>query len=198
MIRIAILYSRRSEEEKDLGKMIKHLFGVLSEIENTYVTGATLEPSVIPDYSSYDHLIFCGYDHVSFAHIHLAMETTDPKKVRITLYDEPGASSEREFGTLLYAGIDRRRIDPGAATRLVYSWSHRNLVAITKQDVLEYENGSGISETTGNTKQNAVTPGPSSGTDRTRQVESKGATPARKRTRSARSVAKGKGNPEEK
>lgn len=183
MLRIALLHTRRSAEEKDLGKMIMHLLGVLSDIENTHVVGVVLESGIVHDYSSYNHLVFCGYDHVTFAHLHLAMATTDPDKTRITLYDEPGASVERELGTLLYAGIDRRRIDASSATRLIYSWSHRDLVATTKQDVLKYENGPGTAGTTSNPEPAQSEPGPDSGADRARQVENKRAASTRKRTR---------------
>lgn len=189
MLRIALLYTERSRSERDLGKMIKHLFGVLSEIENTHVVGIVLEPGIVHDYSSYHHLVFCGYDHVTFAHIHLAMATTDPDKVRITLYDEPGASTERELGTLLYAGIDRRRIDASAATRLIYSWSHRDLVATAKQDVLRYGHGPESAGTTGSAEPAPAPSRPDPRADRARQVENKGAAPARKRTRPAGGVA---------
>ena len=185
MLRIALLYTERSQSERDLGKMIKHLFGVLSEIENTYVVGIILEPGTIHDYSSYHHLVFCGYDHVTFAHLHLAMATTDPDKVRITLYDEPGASTERELGTLLYAAIDRRRIDASDATRLVYSWSHRDLVATTKQDMLKYGHGPESAGTTGSTEPASPPPGSNPRVDRARQVENKGTASPRKRTRPA-------------
>ena len=165
--------------------MIKHLFGVLSEIENTHVVGIVLEPGIIHDYSSYHHLVFCGYDHVTLAHLHLAMATTDPDKTRIILYDEPGASPEREFGALLYAGIDQRRFPLNCATRIMYSWSHRDLVHITRQDVLKYGNGSEPTRTDSDPKPAQSESGSSSRTNRARQVENKRTAPSRKRTRPA-------------
>lgn len=138
---IALLYTDRSEGEKDLGKMIGHLAGVLAEVEGAEVVAEKLAADRIVDYNRYDHLVFCGYDFVTLGHIHLAMAATDPERVRITLYDEPGAAIDRELSAIVFRAIDLRRAPGSSATRLVTSWSHRDIVSTARQDVLRLAHG---------------------------------------------------------
>ena len=179
--RIALLYTERSEAEKDLGRMIRHLEGVLAEIDGVEVVTEKLVADRAVDYSRYGHLVFCGYDHTTLGHIHLAMAVTDPAKVRITLYDEPGAAIDRELSAIVFRAIDLRRAPGSSATRLVSSWSHRDVVATAKQDVLKSTHGAPQRPT-------EPTPGPSSTparsgkpsrTPRARKMDAAGETSAR-------------------
>ena len=138
---IALLYTERSEAEKDLGKMIRHLETVLGEIEDLEVVTERLNTDTLPNYTLYGHLVFCGYDHITLGHIHLAMAVTDPAKTRITLYDEPGAAIDRELSAIMFRAIDLRRAPGSSATRLISSWSHRDIVVTARQDVLKSKDG---------------------------------------------------------
>ncbi len=177
---IALLYTIRSEAEKDLGRMIHHLDGVLAEIEGVEVVTEELAADRAVDYGRYDHLVFCGYDHITLGHIHLAMAATET--ARITLYDEPGAAIDRELSAIMFRAIDLRRAPGSSATRLVSSWSHRDVVATARQDVLKSTNGAPQ-------RHPEPTPGPSptparsgkpSRTPRARKVDVEGEAQARK------------------
>lgn len=181
MLKVALLYTGRSGSERDLCKMVTCLKGLLKETDGIELTSVELDPVTVPDYTGYGHLVFCGYDHVTFAHLHLALELTDPATVRITLYDEPGASIERELNTLLFRGVDvNSRIPAGSVTRLTHSWSHRDIVAVCRQDVLKYTNEDTRSAGKDSSPQ-PVKPvsRTRSGSTRARQVAGKGAAPAR-------------------
>ena len=176
--RIALLYTERSEAEKDLGRMIRHLEGVLAEVDGVEVVTERLSADTVPDYGRYDHLVFCGYDHVTLGHIHLAMAATT--ETRITLYDEPGAAIDRELSAIVFRAIDLRRAPGSSSTRLVSSWSHRDIVATARQDVLKSSNGAA--------RHPEPTPSPSSAparagkpgrTPRARKVDVAGAAPTR-------------------
>lgn len=183
MLKVALLYTGKSESERDLGKMIMCLEGVLKETDGIEITSVELDPVTVPDYTVYGHLVFCGYDHITLAHLHLALETTSPTTTRITLYDEPGASIERELNTLLFRGVDvNSRIPAGSVTRLTHSWSHRDILAVCKQDVLKYTNEDTRSAGKDSSPQ-PVKPvsRTRSGSTRARQVAGKGAAPARER-----------------
>ena len=119
--------------------MIRHLEGVLADVEGLEVVTERLSADTVPDYGRYDHLVFCGYDHITLGHIHLAMAATT--ETRITLYDEPGAAIDRELSAIVFRAIDLRRAPGASATRLVSSWSHRDIVATARQDVLKSDNG---------------------------------------------------------
>jgi len=145
MLKIALLYTERSRSERDLGKMIDHLSGLLAELENTQADSIILTPGSLPSLAGYHHLVFCGLDHLTLAALHLALESTDSESTRITLYDEPGASAERELNALLFRGVDHGRMPAQSVTRLTHSWSHRDIVATCKQDVLRCSDGPGPS-----------------------------------------------------
>jgi len=181
MLKVALLYTGRSRFERDLGKMVTCLEGLLKETDGVEVTSVQLDPVTVPDYSTYHHLVFCGYDHITLAHLHLALGVTDPTVTRITLYDEPGASIERELNTLLFRGVDvNARIPAGSVTRLTHSWSHRDIVAVCKQDVLKYTNEDTRSAGKDSGPQPVKPPTRTrSGSTRARQVAGKGAAPAR-------------------
>ena len=177
---IALLYTERSEAEKDLGRMIRHLEGVLAEVEGVEVVTERLTADCVPDYNLYGHVVFCGYDHITLGHIHLAMAATDPAKVRITLYDEPGAAIDRELSAIVFRAIDLRRAPGSSATRLVSSWSHRDVVATAKQDALKSRDGSArYPEPTPGPSSTPARSGKSNRTTRARKVDAAGASSAR-------------------
>jgi hypothetical protein len=176
---LAILYTERSESEKDLGVMIGHLRSVLAEIEGVEVAIEILTSERPIPYSDYQHLVFCGYDHTTLGHIHLAMAATET--ARITLYDEPGAAIDRELGAIVYRAIDLRRVPGSSATRLVSSWSHRDIIATARQDVLKLSHGTDGSNQPAAGPVDAPSRSGNSGRgSRTRKVETKGNTSARK------------------
>ena len=145
MLKIALLYTERSRSERDLGKMIGHLSGLLAKLENTQTDHIVLSAGSLPSLAGYHHLVFCGLDHLTLASLHLALESTDAESTRITLYDEPGASTERELNALLFRGVDHGRMPASSVTRLTHSWSHRDIIATCKQDVLRCSDGPGPS-----------------------------------------------------
>ena len=179
MLPVAILYTARSESERDLGRMINHLNRVLTDIDKTSVDLVELDANTLVDFTPYRIIVVCGYDHITLAHLHLALNSTDPSDTRIILYDEPGASIERELNTLLVAGSDRGRVSASSTTRLVHSWSYRDIVATTQQDVLKYGNGpepAGQPASPGPAKPRS---GRGSRGSRARKVDGEGKAPAR-------------------
>lgn len=185
--RLALLYTERSESERDLGVMIGHLRSVLAEIEGVEVATEVLTPDRPIPYSDYDHLVFCGYDHATLGHIHLAMAATET--TRITLYDEPGAAIDRELGAIIYRAIDLRRAPGSSATRLVSSWSHRDIVATARQDVLKLGNGTdGSDKPAAGAVDSPSRSGNSGRGTRARKVENKGGAPAREGNEAAGGV----------
>lgn len=179
MLKIALLYTERSKSEKDLGKMINHLSGLLGEIENIQTEHIVLGSGSVPELTGHHHLVYCGLDHLTLASLHLALESTDPQDVRITLYDEPGASVERELNALLFRGVDQGRMPASSVTRLTHSWSHRDIVATCKQDMLKCSDGPGPAGQP--TSSGSVKP-PSrggKGSSRARKMENTGAAQAR-------------------
>ena len=177
--RLALLYTERSESERDLGVMIGHLRSVLSGVEGVEVATEVLTPDRPIPYNNYHHLVFCGYDHTTLGHTHLAMAATET--ARITLYDEPGAAIDRERGAIIYRAIDLRRAPGSSATRLVSSWSHRDIVATARQDVLKFGNGTdGPNQPAASAVDSPSRPGNPGRGSRARKVENKGGAPARK------------------
>lgn len=176
--RLALLYTIRSESERDLGVMIGHLKSVLAEVEGVEVSIEILNPQRPVPYNDYQHLVFCGYDHTTLGHINLAMAATET--ARITLYDEPGAAIDRELGAVIYRAIDLRRAPGSSATRLVSSWSHRDIVATARQDVLKFGNGTdGPDKPAAGAVDSPSRSGNSGRGTRARKVENKGGAPAR-------------------
>jgi len=185
MLRIAILSTPQSDSQKDLGKMITHLVGILEEIEKVEVDKISLSADKILPYTDYHHLVFCGTDHITYAHLHMAMSQTDPSETRIILYDEPGASTQRELNALFFRGSDQGRIPSSSLTRLLHSWSHRDLVAIAEQDVLKYGDGpESIKPATSSGSAKSTNRG-SQRSSGARKVGVKGDTQARKRDASS-------------
>lgn len=190
---LAILYTERSESERDLGVMIGHLRSVLSEVEGVEVTTEVLTPDRPVPYSDYDHMVFCGYDHTTLGHIHLAMAATET--ARITLYDEPGAAIDRELGAIVFRAIDLRRAPGSSALRLVSSWSHRDIVATARQDVLKLGNGTdGPNQPAASVVDAPSRPGNPGRGSRARKVETKGDTSARKGDAATGGVGDSDGN----
>jgi len=179
MLPIAIVYTPRSESEKDLSRMINHLTRILTDIDNVKVDCVELNTNKIVDFSCYRTVVVCGYDHVTLAHLHFALESTDPTTTRIILYDEPGASIERELNTLLVAGSDRGRVPASSTTRLTHSWSHRDIVATIRQDLLQYSDGPEPARQPASPEPAKPRPGRSSRGPRARKVDGKGEAPAR-------------------
>ena len=190
---LALLYTLRSESEKDLGVMIGHLRSMLAEIDGVDVSIEVLNPGRPVPYSNYQHLVFCGYDHTTLGHIHLAMAATET--ARITLYDEPGAAIDRELGAIVYRAIDLRRAPGSSATRLVSSWSHRDIIATARQDVLKLSHGTdGSTQPTADVVDAPSRPGNPGRGSRARKVETKGDTSARKGDAATGGVGDSDGN----
>lgn len=181
MLPVAILYTSRSESEKDLGRMINHLNRVLTDIGNIRVDLVELNANTLVDFTAYRTIIVCGYDHITLAHLHLALNNTDPANTRIVLYDEPGASIERELNTLLVAASDRGRVPASSTTRLTHSWSHRDIVATARQDLLQYGNGPEPARQSASPEPAKSRSGRGSRSSRTRKVDGEGKAPARER-----------------
>lgn len=178
-MKVALLYTNRSKAERDLGKMIDHLSGLLDELENIHTDQIILTPGLLLTLSEYQHLVFCGLDHLTLAFLHLALESTDSESTRITLYDEPGASAERELNSLLFRGVDHGRMPSSSVTRLTHSWSHRDIVATCKQDVLRCSDGPGPTGQPASSGSAKPARRVGSGNSRARKVETSGAAQAR-------------------
>lgn len=192
---IALLYTARSEAERDLGQMINHLTKALDGMEGVKVVREVLTGDKPVQYGSYHHLVFCGYDHITLGHIHLAMAVTDPAEARITLYDEPGAAIERELSAIVFRAIDLRRAPGSSATRLMSSWNHRDILAIAKQDVLKYSDGTdGSAGTVAGAIGSPARPGKPSRGARARKVDHTGAASAREGDAAARGEVGGGGD----
>lgn len=124
--KVVLAFTKQSQAEPDLGKMISHLHESLRNINNVEVEKFILEPGNTPPLS--DHVVFCGYDHVTLAHLHLALDRGD----RTTMYDEPGRSLQSELGNIFFRGVDARRLPSASLGAVEYSWSGRDIVAITR------------------------------------------------------------------
>ncbi len=179
-MKVALLYTNRSKAERDLGKMIDHLEKILSETDGIEVERVRLDDTQYSSsLSSNQHLIYCGFDHLTLASLHLALESTDSENTRITLYDEPGASTERELNALLFRGVDHGRMPSSSVTRLTHSWSHRDIVATCKQDVLRCSDGPGPTGQPASSGSAKPARRAGSGNSRARKVETSGAAQAR-------------------
>ena len=159
MIKVAVMSTESLFSEKDLSVMSNHLIEVLNQIEGSQAERVVLTPSKLPDFEQYNVLVFCGYDHVTLSAIHLALNLDRS----IIIYDEPGKAIERELNSVLFSGMDQRRIPPSSLSRTTHSWTFRDVTGIV-QTLVRNE-----PRETGNT------------VDRARSVESSGKTQARKR-----------------
>ena len=176
---IALIFTENSASERDLGKMIAHLDSELSGIPGVEVSQLIIDPSkVFIPLTDYNHLVFCGYDHATLASLHYAMEVV-PEEIRIVMYDEPGAAIDRELNTLFFRGIDMGRMPGSSSTRIIYSWSYKDIVSISRQDVLPLSNGSGVSGTAKGASKSKSPSRSGSRNTRARQVEGKGEAQAR-------------------
>lgn len=170
----AIFYTSRSKSEKDLGAMISHLQTCLG----ANAKSIELSADRLNDFSPYQVLVFCGYDHITLAHLNLALDLT-PTSTTIVWYDEPGASIDRELNSVLFRGMDAGRIPPASVSRIVNSWSYQDIVAISKQRLLESPDGSGTVQPTGKTVSSRPTSRLPKANPRARQVEDNRDTQAR-------------------
>lgn len=182
MLKVALLSTENSRSTKDLDKMINHLSSVLKDLDGVVVDEIDLKSDLRLDSARYNYVVFCGYDHVTLAHIHLVLSEEPKGEVnRIFLFDEPGASIERQLSSLIFQGIDYQRIPAGSASRLISSWSYRDIVGMARVDMVKLENGKPAPEPTpdsGDVKSSTRT---NQRVNRTRQVETKGKTSTRKR-----------------
>lgn len=170
---IALIFTENSASERDLGKMIAHLDSELSGIPGVEVSQLVLDPSkVFIPLTNYDHLVFCGYDHLTLASLHYTMEVA-PKEIRLVMYDEPGAAIDRELNILFFRGIDMGRMPGSSSTRIIYSWSYKDIVSISRQDMLLSSNGSGVSGTVKGSSKSKSPSRSGSRNTRARQVEDK-------------------------
>lgn len=124
--KVVLAFTEQSRSEPDLRKMIEYLCKSLGEISNVAVEEFVLTAGQAPPVS--DHLVLCGYDHVTLAHLHLALSRGD----RVTMYDEPGRSLQSELSNIFFRGVDTRRFPSASLSAVEYSWSPRDIVAITK------------------------------------------------------------------
>lgn len=150
--------------------MISHLAEILAPEEGVEVEQVLLSPTSLPSLLSYDHLVFCGYDHTTLAHLFLALETSRPSQ-RITLYDSAGSSPERELNNLIFSAVDLGRMPASSTTRLLYSWGYRDILAIARQDA---KSGQRIAEATEGGGGAKPPSRPGSRANRARQVENEG------------------------
>jgi hypothetical protein len=142
--KVSLLFTEKTRLEPSLGKMIQHLEGVLKEIEGVDVKTCTLT-SGFKALPQADYTIFCGYDHVTLAYLHLALD----KALKLAVYDEPGKALQTELGALMYRGVDSDRIPPGSLSAVEYFWSYKDIVGIVKQNL----RGSGNHPRTNRTRQ---------------------------------------------
>lgn len=155
--KVVLAFTEQSRSEPDLRKMIEYLCKSLGEISNVAVEEFVLTAGQAPPAS--DHLVLCGYDHVTLAHLHLALSRGD----RVTMYDEPGRSLKSELDAIFYRGVDVRRLPASTLSAVEYCWNGRDIISVTKLCC-------------------GPKPRSSPRTNRSRQVEDNGATPARERT----------------
>lgn len=124
--KVVLASTQRSQSETDLSKMIDFLFKNLEKIENIDLEKFTLAAGNTPP--PCDHLILCGYDHITLSHLHLALDRSD----RITMYDEPGRSLQTELTNVFYRGVDSSRLPQGVLSAVEYSWSFKDVVSSVK------------------------------------------------------------------
>lgn len=182
MLKIALLSTENSRSTRDLDKMISHLALVLKDLEGVEVDEVDLKKDLRLDSGKYNYFIFCGYDHVTLAHIHLVLSEEPSGGVnRIFLFDEPGASIERQLSSLIFQGIDYQRIPAGSASRLISSWSYRDIVGMARVDMVKLKDGQSTPEPAPDSGDAKPAPRSNQRVNRTRQVETKGKASARKR-----------------
>ena len=176
MLKVAVLGTEKNLSQKDLKIMADHLEKSLNELEGVKADRVTLSSLLTLDFSLYDVLVFCGYDHITLAHVHLALDSGRD----INLYDEPGQAIERELNSVLFSGMGCGRIPPSSLSRITHSWTYRDILGLVKTK-LRQSNASDLSRTNSST---------GSEPDRTRQVEATGKTQTRKGTRTAKTTDK--------
>lgn len=125
--KVVLAFTEQSRAEPDLGKMIEYLYKSLEGISNVAVEEFVLTPGNTSPSS--DHLVLCGYDHVTLAHLHLALGRGD----RVTMYDEPGRSLKSELDAIFYQGVDVRRLPPATLSAVEYCWNCRDIISVTKR-----------------------------------------------------------------
>lgn len=122
MAKIALLYTERSGSEPGLAAMIDR---VEAELDTDRIV---LDQTPDLTYDPYDLLVFCGYDHITLARIHLALDSGRP----LIILDEPGKSIERELNAVLFSAMDAGRIPPSFLDLITHSWNYKDIVAIAK------------------------------------------------------------------
>lgn len=181
MLKIALLFTEASRSTKDLGEMITHLSKVLKGVTNVQVNELELSSKSFAPFDQYDYLVFCGYDHVTLANIHMALASESEEETkRIFLFDEPGASINMQLSSLIFQGIDYRRIPPSSASRLISCWSYRDIVGVARADVVKLDNGPKTPESASDTGDAKPTTGRGQRANRARQVETQRKAPTRK------------------
>lgn len=182
-LNVSLIYTDNTKSEKDLNRMIDHLSSVLKEIDGVEVTDVNLSKAngVICPYPKSGVLVFCGYDHLVLAYLNLALNDL-PEDVKVVMYDEPGASIDRELNTLFFRGVDSGRMPSSSITRIIHSWSYRDILGIARQTLLQCAHGPGTAQTIGKPDQAKSLSGSRKGTNRTRQVENPGDPQASNRT----------------
>jgi hypothetical protein len=141
MIRIALMST--ADRSPDLTRMTDHLYTTLEQIEKVEVVRVDLLPGQPVVYGNYAYIVFCGYDHAVLSHLHAAMAVTDPQSTRIILYDEPGASPQFELNSLMFRGVDSARLPAHSVTRLIFSWTYRDVLIMAQNDPLRLKDDTG-------------------------------------------------------
>lgn len=80
------------------------------------------------DFSPYSLIVFCGYDHITLANIHMALH----EGKNIILFDEPGKSLERELNSVMFLGMDSGRISSDFFKLITHCWSYRDVLGFIK------------------------------------------------------------------
>lgn len=181
MLKIALLSTETSRSTSGLSEMITHLSKVLKEVPDVQVDELELSPNSFIPTDQYDHLVFCGYDHVTLANLHMALATEPQEETkRIFLFDEPGASINMQLSSLFFQGISYHRIPPSSASRLISCWSYRDIVGVARADVVKLDNGPKTPESASNTGDAKPPTGRGQRANRARQVETQRKAPTRK------------------
>jgi hypothetical protein len=129
--KVAIVSSSQSQNEKDLGRMISHLRDSLSKVKKCEVREITLEQGTAIDWQEFEHIVFCGYDHLTLSYLHQCL-STDPSS-SLTFYDEPGKSLQSELNNIFFRGVDCSRIPASSLSAIEYSWSYRDILSLVER-----------------------------------------------------------------
>ena len=127
MSKIAILSTPARGQEKTFVPTLARLRNELGDLKGKDCSFIEMG-EVLVDMAEYDLLVFCGYDHITLAHIHIALHQHKP----LIIFDEPGKSLERELNSVLFLGMDSGRVTPEFFKLITHCWSYRDVVGLIK------------------------------------------------------------------